>query len=105
MFTEFKGVLAENYVLQSLVRQFGNGQYYWTSGNTAEVEFILQHEGEIIPIEVKANRNITAKSLALYRKTYSPRLAVRLSTQNMRKDNDLLNMPLYLVDKLKGFVG
>lgn len=104
MFTEFKGVLAENYVLQSLVRQFGNGQYYWTSGNTAEVEFILQHEGEIIPIEVKANRNITAKSLALYRKTYSPRLAVRLSTLNMRKDNDLLNMPLYLVDKLKGFV-
>lgn len=104
MFTEFKGVMAENYVLQSLVRQFGEGQYYWTSGNTAEVEFILQHEGYIIPIEVKASRNITAKSLALYRKTYSPRLAIRLSTLNLRKDDDLLNMPLYLVDKLKRIV-
>lgn len=104
MFTEFKGVMAENYVLLSLVRQFGEGQYYWTSGNTAEVEFILQHEGYIIPIEVKASRNITAKSLALYRKTYSPQLAIRLSTLNLRKDDDLLNMPLYLVDKLKRIV-
>ena len=105
LFTEFKGVMAENYVLQSLVRQFGNQHYYWTSGNTAEVEFILQEAGLIVPIEVKADKNVTAKSLAFYRKQYAPQLSIRLSTLNMRKDDDLLNLPLYLVDKLKLFLG
>ena len=104
LFTEFKGVMAENYVLQSLVRQFGNSQYYWTSGNMAEVEFVLQADGKIIPIEVKADKNVTAKSLAYYRKQYTPQLSVRLSTLNMRKDDDLLNLPLYLVDKMSRFV-
>lgn len=100
LFTEFKGALTENYILQSLVRQFGEQQYYWTSGNTAEVEFVLQHKNEIIPIEVKADVNVKAKSLSLYRKTYAPRLSVRFSARNFRKDNDLLNLPLYMVDRL-----
>lgn len=104
LFTEFKGVMAENYVLQSLVRQLGNQHYYWTSGNKAEVEFVLQFEGKIVPIEVKADKNVTAKSLAYYRKSYQPPLSIRLSTLNMRKDDDLLNLPLYLVDKLKTFM-
>jgi len=103
LFTEFKRVMAENYVLQALVRQFGNHHYYWTSGNTAEVEFVLQQANRIIPIEVKADKNVTAKSLAFYRKQYAPQLSIRLSTLNMRKDDDLLNLPLYLVDKLKMF--
>ena len=101
LFTEFKGVIAENYVLQALVRQYGNQHYYWTSGNTAEVEFVLQDAGRIIPVEVKADKNVTAKSLAYYRKQYAPQLSIRLSTLNVRKDDDLLNLPLYLVDKLK----
>ena len=104
LFTEFKGVMAENYVLQSLVRQLGNQHYYWTSGNKAEVEFVLQFEGKIVPIEVKADKNVTAKSLAYYRKSYQPPLSIRLSTLNMRKDDDLLNLPLYLVDKLRNFM-
>lgn len=101
LFTEFKGILSENYVLQSFIRQFGDNQYYWTSGNTAEIEFLLQYMGNIIPIEVKAEHNIKAKSLSLYRKTYKPKVSVRLSTLNMRKDDDLLNVPLYLADNLK----
>ena len=105
LFTEFKGVMAENYVLQALVRQYGSQHYYWTSGNTAEVEFLLQDTGKIIPIEIKADKNVTAKSLAYYRKQYLPKLSIRLSALNMRKDDDLLNLPLYLVDKLKMFVG
>ena len=104
LFTEFKGVMAENYVLQSLVRQLGNQHYYWTSGNKAEVEFVLQFEDKIVPIEVKADKNVTAKSLAYYRKSYQPPLSIRLSTLNMRKDDDLLNLPLYLVDKLRTFM-
>ena len=104
LFTEFKGVLSENYVLQSLVRQFGNKQYYWTSGNSAEVEFLLHWRERIIPIEVKAERNVKAKSLALYRSTYSPAVSVRFSTLNMCQDADLLNIPLYLADKLKEII-
>lgn len=104
LFTEFKGVMAENYVLQSLVRQFGNQHYYWISGNTAEVEFVLQDAGLIVPVEVKADKNVTAKSLTFYRKQYMPQLSIRLSTLNMRQDGDLLNLPLYLVDKLQMLV-
>lgn len=104
LFTEFKGVMAENYVLQSLVRQLGHLHYYWTSGNKAEVEFVVQFEGKIVPIEVKADKNVMAKSLAYYRKSYAPPLSIRLSTLNMRKNDDLLNLPLYLVDKLQFFL-
>lgn len=104
MFTEFKGALTENYVLQSLVKQFGEQQYYWISGNTAEVEFILQHKNDIIPIEVKASVNVKAKSLSLYRKTYTPRLSVRFSLRNIHQDGDLLNLPLYMVDRLEYFL-
>lgn len=100
LFTEFKGILAENYILQSLVRQFGDRHFYWTSGNTAEVEFILQTNSRIVPIEVKSESNVRARSLALYRSRYSPELAIRFSTLNIRKDNDLLNLPLYMVDRL-----
>lgn len=103
IFTDFKGVLAENYVLQSLVRQFGGSPCYWTSGNTAEVEFVLQHDDRIIPVEVKAGTSVTAKSLSQYRMKYAPQLSVRLSLQNMRRDGDLLNLPLYLVDKLMAY--
>ena len=56
---------------------------------------------KIIPIEVKAEHNVKAKSLSIYRKTYNPDISIRLSTLNMRKDADLINIPLYLVDKIK----
>jgi len=72
LFMEFKGVLTENYVLQSLVRQFGNEIFYWTSGNTAEIEFMLQQSQQIIPIEVKSSTSIKSKSLSEYRKKYAP---------------------------------
>lgn len=104
LFTEFKGVLSENYILQSLVRQFGDKHYYWTSGNSAEVEFLLHWQGQIIPIEAKAEHNVKAKSLSLYRSTYHPTISLRLSILNMRQDADLLNVPLYLADKLKTLI-
>ena len=104
LFTEFKGVLSENYVLLSLVRQFGEEQFYWTSGNTAEVEFLLQYNNRIIPMEVKSGNSVTAKSLSEYRKKYQPEMAVRLSTRNLQRDNGLLNVPLYLADRLKELI-
>lgn len=104
LLTEFKGVLSENYVLTSLIRQFGDEQFYWSSGNTAEIEFILQYKGNIIPVEVKSGNNVAAKSLSEYRKKYMPEIAIRLSTKNLRKDDGLINVPLYLADRLKEFL-
>ena len=69
-------------------------------GNTAEVEFVLQIDNEIVPVEVKSENNVKAKSLSIYRKTYSPSLSLRFSTRNIRKDDDLLNLPLYLADRI-----
>ena len=97
LFTEFKGVLSENYVLTSLVRQFGEEQFYWSSGNTAEIEFMLQYNGSIIPVEVKSGNSVT-------RKKYEPDIAIRFSTRNLRKDDNLINIPLYLTDRLKDFL-
>lgn len=104
LFTEFKGVLTENYLLQSLVRQFGDEQFYWTSGNQAEIEFLLQVNNQIIPIEAKAAMNVKAKSLSEYRKKYQPATSVRFSLKNMRQDSDLLSVPLYLADYLKAIL-
>ena len=105
LFTEFKGILSENYVLQTLRRQFGDSIFYWTSGNTAELEFVLQMDNEIVPVEVKSENNVKAKSLSIYRKTYSPSLSLRFSTRNIRKDDDLLNLPLYLADRISEIYG
>jgi predicted AAA+ superfamily ATPase len=101
LFTEFKGILTENYVLQSLVRQFGNDIFYWTSGNQAEIEFVFQFLGKIIPVEAKSTISIKSKSLSEYRKKYSPELSVRFSLKNVEKNGDLLNLPLYLADYTK----
>lgn len=104
LFSEFKGVLTENYVLQNLVRQFGNEQYYWTSGNMAEIEFLLQSGNLIIPVEVKSSSSVKSRSLVEYRKKYEPQLSVRFSLKNLKKDGGLLNIPLYMVDYLTDMI-
>lgn len=101
LFTEFKGVLTENYVLQSLVRQFGDNIFYWTSGNQAELEFLFQQAERIIPTEAKSALSIKSKSLSEYRKKYHPELSLRFSLKNVEKNDDLLNLPLYLADYTK----
>jgi predicted AAA+ superfamily ATPase len=101
LFIEFKGIITENYVLQSLVRQFGCDIYFWTSGNQAEIEFILQKGDTIIPVEVKSSLSTKAKSLSEYRKKYQPELSVRFSLKNVEKNNDLYNLPFFLADYAK----
>lgn len=100
-FKEFKGALAENYVLQSLLTQGINCSRYWASGNKAEVEFIVQHGSRVIPIEVKSGTSITGKSLIEYNKKYSPELRIRFSMLNIKKDDNLINLPLFLADRVK----
>ena len=97
LFGEFKGRLAENFVLQSLAASGFREVFYWTSGNTAEVDFVIPHAGAAVPLEVKSGLNVRARSLKVYREKYSPQLAVRCSMQNLRIDDGVLNLPLWLL--------
>ncbi len=93
-FTEFKGALAENVVLQCLKPLLGSQQAsYWTSERSAEVEFVVQVDSDVIPIEVKAEGNISGNSLAVYTKKYEPRYRVRFSMLNLQFNGGLLSAP------------
>lgn len=93
-YTEFKGAMAENVVLETLMPMLGNQQpSYWTSEGTAEVEFVIQLDRYIIPIEVKAEGNINGNSLALYNKKYQPEYRVRFSMLNLQFNSGLLSSP------------
>ena len=93
-YTEFKGAMAENAVLQSMMPLMDDQKpYYWTSPGTAEVEFVIQWDDEIIPIEVKAEDNITGSSLSVYNKTYSPNYRMRFSMLNLQYNCGLLSSP------------
>lgn len=102
-YKEFKGSLTENYVLCELVKSVTETLYYWSSGNTAEVDFILQSASEIVPVEVKSERNVKARSLAEYRKKYTPKYSVKTSMKNETNGEEVLNIPLYLISALERF--
>lgn len=96
VFEEFKGALTEQYVLQQLstLPQI-DACYYWTSGATAEVDFLLSLSSGIYPLEVKSGKNVQAKSLKVYSEKYRPRLLLRTSLLPYSLNNRLLNIPLY----------
>jgi len=98
LFTEFKGALTENHILQHLIKNFEVQPRYWTSGNQAEVDFIIQMKNEIIPVEVKSDENVRSKSLSIYNSLYEPPVRIRYSLKNLKKDDGLVNIPLFLVD-------
>jgi predicted AAA+ superfamily ATPase len=104
LFTEFKGALSENFVLQSLAPQLDLLPRYWTSEGKAEVDFLLQHGTEIIPVEVKSAHSVAGKSLALYNQTYSPKIRIRYSMNNLKMDGNLLNIPIFLADWTMGLL-
>ena len=93
-YTEFKGAMAENTVLQSIMPLMDDQvPYYWTSVGTAEVEFVIQWGDEIIPIEVKAEENISGNSLSVYTKAYEPHYRMRFSMLNLQYNCGLLSSP------------
>jgi predicted AAA+ superfamily ATPase len=100
-YVEFKGAVAENYVLQSLTAQFEIPLRYWTSNRSAEVDFVLQYDNDIIPIEVKSGKNVRGRSLQVYDQTYHPRLCLRYSEKNLQQSGNILNIPLFMVDHTK----
>ena len=105
IFEEFKGALTEQYVLQQLKTMPDIAIYYWSAEqSTAEIDFLVQYLGEIIPIEVKAEENLQAKSLRMFCKKYSPVMAIRTSMSDFRKEDWLTNLPLYAIIKLTSLV-
>ena len=98
IFEEFKGALTEQYVLQELLTSKVQSVYYWSAEkSTAEVDFLIQQEEEIVPIEVKAEENLRAKSLKSFCQKYNPDTALRFSMSDYRKEDWLINVPLYAV--------
>lgn len=91
---DFKGGMAENYVNVQLSIN-GYRTYYWESERGAEIDFIIQREGKLIPIEVKSADNTRAKSLTVYMKTYNPEYAIKLSTKNFGFEDRKKTVPLY----------
>jgi len=101
LFTEFKGALSENYVLQALLNRFEVTPRYWAQTNPPyEVDFLIQRENDIFPVEVKSEVNIESISLKKYKEKFSEqtKLRIRFSLSNLRLDGDLLNIPLFLAE-------
>ncbi len=91
----FKGVLTENYVAEILCAKYRE-LYYWQIGSGMyEVDFLINIDGDIIPIEVKANDNVTSKSLKYYVERYKPKYSIRISTKNFGMSNLIKSIPLY----------
>ena len=102
-FTEYKGALTEQYVLQELVAAHVD-PFYWTSrSGGAEVDFVISAGDRIVPIEVKAEVNVQAKSLRVFRDEYAPPRSVRLSLRTYRDENWLVNLPLYAAARVPEF--
>jgi len=98
IFQEYKGAMTEQYVLQQLMCRQELSIHYWsTEKSTAEVDFIIQFEGKVIPIEVKAEENLQSKSLKSYFQQYNPSVSIRTSMSDYRIDNWLTNIPLYAI--------
>lgn len=91
---DFKGGMVENYVNVQLTIN-GYRTYYWESERGAEIDFIIQREGQLIPIEVKSADNTRAKSLKVYMDTYRPAYAIKLSTKNFGFEDNKKIVPLY----------
>jgi predicted AAA+ superfamily ATPase len=105
IFSEFKGALTEQYVLQQLNSDDKFVIYYWSAErSTSEVDFIIQYNGMVVPVEVKAEENLQAKSLKVYKEKFSPKIAVRTSMSEFRKQDWLTNLPLYALSELEHLI-
>ena len=101
LFTEFKGALTEQYVCQQLKTINDLNVYYYTNDRgSCEVDFIIDNGEQIVPVEVKAEVNLKAKSLKTYREKFNPEISVRTSMADYKKENGLVNLPLYAVEKI-----
>jgi uncharacterized protein len=102
IFTEFKGALTEQYVQQQLRAACDISPNYWSSSSGyAEIDFLFQVGQDIIPVEVKAEENLRAKSLKTYHLKFSPKKSIRTSMSDYRKESWLVNLPLYAIGQIQ----
>ena len=99
LFIEFKGSFAENYVAQALKAALGKSLHYWASEREAEVDFLVEWEGNLFPLEVKSGTSTKKKSLLVYQEKYHPAVISRASLMNLKKDGALCNYPLYFISR------
>ncbi len=97
IFVEFKGAMAEQYVLQQLVSDTAYTPFYYSVSSHNEIDFVLQKDGDIVPLEVKAAENLRSRSLRAYCDKFNPALAVRTSLSDYREQDWMTNLPLYAV--------
>ena len=97
LFSEFYGAFTENFVAQELASHQHKSLYYWTSEGIAEVDFIIDHELQIYPLEVKKNFSKKKKSLIVYGQKYQTKFLARASLRNLKCDGNIQNYPLYMV--------
>lgn len=101
IFMEFKGAITEQFVLQQLACNNWFDIYYWSAERSAaELDFVIQYKNTIVPIEVKAEENLQAKSLKVFHQKYNAAVMVRTSMSDYRKESWLTNIPLYLINYL-----
>lgn len=99
IFQEFKGAIAEQYVLQQFKTIDDMPIYYWTNETSrSEVDFVIQRESKVIPVEVKATTNLKARSLKIYMEQFKPELAIRTSLADYKKTENLVDIPLYAIE-------
>ena len=104
IFREFKGALTEQFVLQQIKTENNLSINYWANNRDAEVDFIIQLEDLIVPIEAKSEVNLKAKSLAMYRKEFQPKKSVRTSLADYKINEDLYNIPLYMIGNINNIL-
>ncbi len=104
IFNEFKGSLAENFVAQELHAKNLQELYYWSEDQSAEIEFLIEGNTEIYPLEVKSGTSRKKQSLHSYQEKFRPNLLLRTSLLNLKKDGNILNCPLYLVSRVGDFI-
>ena len=106
-FIQFKGAFSENYIMSEL-KSLGVSAYFWRTKADAEVDFISDYEGVLFPIEVKSATNTKAKSLQLFCKRFSPKLAFKASLKNvgdnMMEETHIWNIPLYIFFRIKEYI-
>jgi predicted AAA+ superfamily ATPase len=101
LFTQFNGAIAEQFVMQQLLLKHEKHICYWANDrSSSEVDFVIQTEGKIIPIEVKSGENLKAKSFKLFCQKYTPEVAIRTSLTDYKEERWMTNLPLWAIETL-----
>ncbi len=101
IFEEFKGAIAEQYVLQQFKTIKDLPVFYWSNETSrVEIDFVIQIKSDVVPVEVKAERNLQAKSLKVYMEKFKPNYAIRTSMADYKKTDNLIDLPLYTLENI-----